>query len=174
MTRQKAVLLMMAPVAAGLKERKAEWEEIEELIDYFSDLYDKVVEMVPEEEDEINYEDEEDNDYAGHITNFGFGRFFITTFNNGFFMRVGSGSFYNSFSFAFLFGISFNSTGRNGLFIENLVYKSLFIKLFGIGDFKLLGNIEQFRNEHVVQLQNVVHNGVLVIKIKKPASDLGC
>ena len=57
---------MMAPVAAGLKERKAEWEEIEELIDYFSDLYDKVVEMVPEEEDEINYEDEEDNDMSGY------------------------------------------------------------------------------------------------------------
>jgi hypothetical protein len=67
MTRQKAVLLMMAPVAAGLKERKAEWEEIEELIDYFSDLYDKVVEMVPEEEDEINYEDEEDDgDMSGY------------------------------------------------------------------------------------------------------------
>ena len=58
---------MMAPIAAGLKERKAEWEEIEELIDYFSDLYDKVVEMVPEEEDEINYEDEEDNAESARI-----------------------------------------------------------------------------------------------------------
>ena len=52
---------MIAPVAVKLKELKAEWDEIEELIDYCSDLYDKIVELVPEEEE---IEDIDDDDYT--------------------------------------------------------------------------------------------------------------
>src|ERR1700712_5150198 len=94
-------------------------------------------------------------------------RGFITAFYDGFFRRISSRCFNNAFSF--IFWSAFLSAGGYCLFIENLVYKSLFVKLFRIWDFKLLCNIKQFRNEHIVQLQNVVHNGLLVIKIKKPA-----
>lgn len=60
---------MIAPMAGLLKERKAEWEEIEELIDYFGDVYDKVVELVPEEEEIEDIDDDElydDGDMGGY------------------------------------------------------------------------------------------------------------
>src|SRR5882757_7799619 len=92
---------------------------------------------------------------------FGFGWLFIAAFHNGLFGRIGGRSFYNALAFGLAFVTTLLGAGCNSLFIKNLVNQCLFIKFFGVGDFQLFCDVKQLRNEHIVQLQNVVHKGVL-------------
>jgi multidrug efflux pump subunit AcrB len=84
--------------------------------------------------------------------------FFITAYHICFFSRVCGTCFNNAFSFAFIVvGICLYGTSQYSLFIENFINQFLFVELLCVGDFQLLCYIQQFRNEHVVQLQYVIH-----------------
>ena len=63
--------------------------------------------------------------------------------------------FYNAFTFSFFFRAAAPHFAPAIAWLSNILYQGLFIEFSCIGDFELLGNVKQFRNEHVVQLQNI-------------------
>ena len=63
MKKQEAILRMMIPMAKSLFEKRADWDEIDQMIDSCGELYDRIANAYPEEDDE---EDDFEDDLQGY------------------------------------------------------------------------------------------------------------